>query len=318
MKALVSFVGFALLVPGLAVADDSFETKAQGAIKVAQTDDLVWAITAACDKGDDVQQRQCKVTRDKKAKQLTSTALLVEGDGDALQIGKWSSQKKSVSVTLFACVRCGGVDIEGKPWFVTGSGAPKLDGNRLRAATLYDNARAFKDEAAAATWTKAMANAKFQLVIKVPDAARRKLSVGGRDGLAVDVLAWRVVDPCDGVVVIASVASRPIEPDRQACTQGGGIVIPPDGADALTPAMVSEAMKPVIAAARACASKYKIPGKAKLEITILADGTVEKFTQSGDLEGTPVTKCIEDAMTQAVFPKTKKPRTKIGVPIAFD
>ncbi len=317
MKALVTVLG-AVLLPSLALADESFEAKAQGAIKVAHTDDLVWAITAACDKGDDVQQRQCKVTRDKKAKQLTGAALIVEGDGDALQIGKFNPQKKSVSVTLFACVRCGGVDIEGKPWFVTGSGAPKLDGNRLRATTLYDNARGFANQDAATAWTKAMANARFQLVIKVPEANRRKLSVGGREGLGVDVLAWRVINPCDGTIVLSSVASQPVEPDKLACTQGGGIVIPPDGAEALTPAMVSDAMKPVIAAARACASKYKIPGKTKLEITILADGTVEQFTQQGDFEGTPVAKCIDEAMKQAAFPKTKKPRTKIGFPIAFE
>ncbi len=316
MKALVTLLG-AVVLPSVAVAE-SFESKATGAIKVAHTDDLVWAITATCDKGDDVQQRQCRVTRDKKAKQLTGATLLVEGDGDALQIGKFNPQKKSVSVTLFACVRCGGIDIEGKPWFVTGSGAPKLDGNRLRAATLYDNARGFADQASATAWTRAMANAQFQLVIKVPDPSRRKLSVGGRDGLGVDVVAWRVINPCDGAVVISSVPSQPVEPDKLACSQGGGIVIPPDGADALTPAMVSEAMKPVIASARACASKYKIPGNSKLEITILADGTVEQFKQQGDFEGTPVATCIADAMKQAAFPKTKKPRTKIGFPIAFE
>lgn len=314
MRALVVV---ALLVPSVAVADD-FESKAHGAIKVARADDLLWPIIAACDKGDDVQQRQCKLTRDKKAKQLIGASLLIDGDNDALQIGKWNAAKKSVSVSLMACVRCGNVELDGKPWFVTGSGTPKLDGNRLRAATLYDNAKSFADEAAAAAWTKAMANARFQLVVKVPDANRRSVSVGGRSGLAVDVIAWRVVNPCDGAIVISSVPSKPVEPDRQACTQGGGIVIPPDGAPALTPEMVSEAMKPVVAAARTCAARYKIPGKAKLEITILADGTVETFAQSGDFEGTPTATCIAEAMKLAAFPKTKKPKTKIGYPIAFE
>jgi hypothetical protein len=303
----------ALLAPSV-VAADSFDDKAQGAIKVERTDDLVWAMTAACDKGDDVQQRQCKVVRDKKAKQLAGATLLVDGDSDALQLGKWSPQKKSVSLTLTACVRCTSVDVDGKPWFVAGSGASKVEGSKLRAAVLYDNARPFTDEAAALSFTKAMANAKFQLVVKVP----RKATVSGRDALSVDIVAWRVVNPCDGAVVISSVPSGPIEPDKKLCAQSGGVVIPSDATiEALTPAMVSEAMRPVLSASRACFDKYKMAGKTKLEIVILADGTVETFAQSGDFEGTPTAQCISEAMAKAAFPKTKKPKTKIGFPITL-
>jgi hypothetical protein len=317
MKALVLLA--ALLAPSLAVAD-SFEAKAQGAVRVARTDDLVWAITAACDKGDDVQQRQCRIVRDRKARTLMGATLWIEGDSDALEIGKWSAAKKSVGVTLSACVRCTGIAIDGSSWFVMGAGNPRLEGSKLRAPVLYDNARQFPDEAAAQGWTKAMANARFQLLVKVPtDVTKRRFVTGGKDGLALEILAWRVVNPCDGSIVISSVPSGSAEPDKTKCTTAGGVVIPPDAsADALTPSMVSDAMKPVVSAARACFEKFRMSGKAKLEITILADGTIEKFVQKGDFDGTPTAKCIDDAMAKVAFPKTKKPTTKIGFPITLN
>ena len=239
-------------------------------------------------------------------------------------VGKWSPAKKSVTVTLSACIRYGGLDVEDKSWFVMGAGTPRFEGGKLRAGTLYDNSRQFPDEAAANAWTKALAAAKFQLLVKVPDGARRRMAVSGKqagtiDGLALDIVAWRVLDPCDGAVVISSVPSGPIEPDKKACVQTGGVVIPPDASfDALTPAMVSEAMKPVVAASRACFEKFRMSGKAKLEITILADGTIEKFEQKGDFDGSPTAKCIDTAMGKVTFPKTKKPKTKIGFPITLN
>ncbi len=305
--------------PMTAHADDTFEAKAQGAMRIARTDDLVWALIAPCDKGDDVQQRQCRIVRDRKAKALAGATLLVDGDTQALEIGKWSAPKKSVSVQLSACVRCGGVEIDGKPWFVMGGGTPRWESNKLRASTLYDNARQFPDEASATSWAKSMSTAKFQLLVKVPAEGKRRFSVSGKEGLALDIVAWRVINPCDGAIVISSVTSGPVEPDKKMCAATGGVVIPSDAStDALTPAMVSDAMKPVVTAARACFAKFRMSGKAKLEITILADGTVEKFDQNGDFTGSPTAKCIDDAMAKVTFPKTRKPKTKIGFPITLN
>lgn len=317
MRALAACIP---LVVSSAAFADSFETAAQGAVAVAHPEDLVWAVTAPCDQGDDVQQRQCRITRDRKAKQLVGATLLIDGDADALAIGAWSAAKKSVAVTLSACIRCRPIDVDGKPWFVTGSGAPRSDGaNKLKAAVLYDNARQFVDEAAATAWTKAMARARFQLLVRVPTENRRRFAVAGKDGLALDVLAWRVINPCDGSIVLASLPAKAVEPDRRLCAEAGGVVIPADATlEALTPAMVSEAMRPVVSAARACSARLKLTGKTKLEITILADGSIEKFEQRGDFDGTPLATCIADAMTRISFPKTKKPKTKIGFPVSLN
>ncbi|MBA2540269.1 MAG: hypothetical protein H0V17_11580 [Deltaproteobacteria bacterium] len=309
-----------LLAASPAFAEDTFEAKAQNAIRVARTDDLVWAMTASCDKGNDIHQRQCRLVRDRKAKTLIGPTLWIEGDSDALEIGKWSGAKKSVSVALSACVRCSGVDVDGRAVYVMGAGAPKWENNKLRATALYDNARPFPDEAAAMSWSKSVANAKFQLLVKVaPDASKRRFAVSGKDGMQLEILAWRVVKPCDGSIVLSSVPSGQVEPDKKACTTTGGIVIPADAsADALTQSMVSDAMKPVVAAARSCFQKFRMSGKAKIEISILADGSVEKFEQKGDFDGSPTAKCIDDAMAKVTFPKTRKPKTKIGFPITLN
>jgi hypothetical protein len=311
----IAIVLAAVLAPALAHAEE-FETKSQGAVKVTRHDDLVWSLTAACDKGDDVQQRQCRVVRDRRAKSLTGVTLWVVGDRDALDVGKWNPQKKSSTVTVAACVHCGGVDVDGQTWSIVGSGGTRTEGGKLRGAVLYDNARAFPDEAAATAWTKSLASTRFELLVKVPDKRTTQ-----KNTLAVDIVAWRVVNACDGSIVLSSVPSAAGEPDKKACAAAvaanPNVVVPLDGAAALTPGMVQEAMRPVVATARGCFAKMKVAGRAKIEITINGDGTVAKHEQTGDFVGTPTGKCIDEAMRTVVFPKTKKPTTKIGFPIVL-
>ncbi|MBS1120702.1 MAG: hypothetical protein H6Q90_2930 [Deltaproteobacteria bacterium] len=298
-------------------AEDTFEARADGAIRFRRLDDLVWAVTTPCDQGDDVAQRQCRQIRDRKVKSIAGATLIVDGDSDAFELGRWNAAKKSVSVTLAACVRCGGVEVDGRTWHVMGTGtAPRFEGGKLRVGMLHDNARAFSDEASAIAWIKSVKSHKVQLLVKVPD--KRRFQVAGKDGIQLEITGWRVINPCDGSIVIASPASQSVAPDRQACSAGGGEgVAASDGAEVLTPSMVQDAMKPVVEAANACFERLGVAGKAKLEISINGDGTVARYDQSGDFEGTPTGQCIDTAMRKVQFPKTKKPKTKIGYPIVL-
>lgn len=61
---------------------------------------------------------------------------------------------------------------------------------------------------------------RVQLVLKVP--ARPRWQVAGKDGLAFELVAYRVIKPCDGAVVVASAGSGPAAPDKQACPAAGG------------------------------------------------------------------------------------------------
>ncbi len=316
---LVAAVALICSMAPRAHAEDTFEARAKDGVRIRRLDDLVWALTAACDKGDDVQQRQCRQIRDRKLKALAGATLVLDGDADAFELGRWNAAKKSVSVTLSACVRCGGVELEGRTWHLMGSGTPpRFEGGKLRAGTLHDNARAFSDEASATAWIKSLKSHGVQLLVKVPD--KRRFQVSGKDGLQLDIVGWRVINPCDGSIVIASPASGSVAPDKQACNADGGGASSGAGgagADALTPAMVQDAMKPVVDAANACFERLGVAGKAKLDVTINGDGTVARFDQSGDFEGTPTGECISSAMRKVEFPRTKKPKTKIGYPIVL-
>ncbi|MEO8701182.1 MAG: hypothetical protein ABI867_14120 [Kofleriaceae bacterium] len=303
-----------LALCGTASAEDTFEARAHGATRASRLDEIVWAVSATCEKGDDVQQRQCRQVRDHKLKELAGATLLVDGDPAAFELGPWNAAKRSIAVTFAACVRCAAIEVEGKPWHIVGTtAAARLENGKLRAARLHDTARTFADEATAKQWTRGIRNVRVQLLVKLP--AKPRTQVAGKDALQLEITAWRVMNPCDGSAVIAGggVAGGSMEPDQKAC---GADPTPPDGLpEQLSMEMVAEAMKPVDAAARACFKQYTVAGKAKLELVINADGTVARADQLGDFKGKPTGSCIDLAVKKLVFPKTRKPKTKIGYPI---
>jgi hypothetical protein len=314
--ALVAF-GVALVAFGAAArADDTFESKAASAQRVHRVENLVWALTAPCDQGDDTEQRQCRFVRDRRAAELTGQMLLVDADRDAFEVGAWDAHKKSAPLLLSTCIRCAGVEIDGKTWYVVGSGAaPRPEGGRLRGARLGDTARAFADEAAAKSYAARIANARVQLIVKVP--AKPRWSDGGRQGIYLDVIGYRVVAPCDGAVIFASPTSEPIEADKAACNAIQSKKPSEDAPklDELTPSAIAEALRPVVNAANQCFNQHGVAGTAKLKLTVNGDGTIAKYEQQGDFEGTPTGKCIDKAIERAAFPRTKRPVTSFVFPV---
>ena len=81
---------------------------------------------------------------------------------------------------------------------------------------LHDSSRQFASEGAATAWRTAVARPRVQMVIKVPE--RKRWTVAGKEGLLVEVQAYRVVVPCTGVVVLASPTAGNALPDKKACT----------------------------------------------------------------------------------------------------
>jgi hypothetical protein len=218
MRALIVLP---LLLAATAHADDTFEAKASGAQKLGRIEGLVWAFTSPCENGDDTQQRQCRRVRDARAAELAGATLIVDADKDAFTVGAWSAQKKSLPLTLASCIRCTGVEVDGKTFFVfaakEGNAAPKLAGGKLQTGLLYDNAKQFADEAAAKAFATSLGNARVQLIVKVP--AKPRIAVDGKSAIALDLVGYRVVSPCDGSVVLASPASGPVEADKKQCAK---------------------------------------------------------------------------------------------------
>ncbi len=326
MKALVTNLALALLTLGSRAhaEDETFATKAQGAQRLHRIEGLVWAATAVCDAGDDVQQRQCRRVRDDRYKQLSAGTWIVDADTDAFEVGAWNGAKKSVPISLSACIRCAGVEVDGKTWYVTGGAAPHFaphfESGKLKAVALHDNARAFADAATAAMWSKAVASARVELLVKL--AAKPRWSTEGKSGLALEVLAYRVVTPCDGTVILSSPPSAPLEPDKRACAAGAPH---PSVAEAeagpqveqLTASIIDGAMQPVVDAAWKCYGQFAVIGKARLKITVTAEGGIGTYEQQGDFSSTPTGACIDKAMAKAHFPRVKKTKTTILFPITL-
>ena len=308
-----AFIILALLAASPALANDTFEAKAQGAQPLKRIESLVWALTAACDAGDDTQQRQCRRVRDARASELVGATLLVEADKDAFDVGAWSAQKKSVPLSLRACVRCAGVELDGKTYYVVADPVARFKGGKLEAAPLHDNAKAFSDETAANAFAKAAGNARVQMVVKVP--ARPKLTVDGKPVIALDLVAYRVFSPCDGSIVLARPASGPAEADKKQCGPVTKTAATGPTLAQLTPAMIHDAMKPVVAKGAACFEKFGVAGKAKLKITIAGDGTIVKYEQQGDFANTPTGGCIDEAIKNVTFPRSKKAKTSVTFPL---
>ena len=307
-----------LALPRAARADESFEAKAAGAQRIHRIEGLVWALTAPCDGGDDVAQRQCRHVRDGRAAELAGQTLLVDADADAFEIGDWSPQKKSVPITLSACIRCLGVEVGGKNYYVVGAGVPPhFEANRLKVATLHDNARAFPDEAAAKAWARQVSNVHVQLLVKIP--AKPRWSDQGKDGIVLDVVGYRVFTPCDGAIIAASPASSAAEADKKQCgpVMSGATEDTPE-VEQLTAALIDTAMKPVVDAAHECYGHFAVTGKAKLKLTIAGDGSITKYEQQGDFTNTNTGACIDRAIKKAKFPRVKKPKTTIIFPIILN
>jgi hypothetical protein len=314
MRLLLAAAIVAGTVQG-ARADETFESK--GGQRIRDVADLAWALTATCEAGDDVQQRQCRLVRDARQKQLAGTTLLVDAKPAAFEVGAWSPAKKSIALSLSACIDCGGVAVAGKTYFLTGANAqPVSDGARVKtAARLLDTTRTFPDEATAKAWLKVVGAARVQLLVKVPDKGAR-WQVGGKEGLALDIIGYRVYGACEGTVIVASPPSGNVEPDKTACAKADGSAdFQMEGEPGeLTSRQVNDTLAPVVAAARGCFARDKIAGTARLELTIAADGSVAKYAQKGDFQNTPTGRCIDDAMRKVRFPKASS-RANMVYPI---
>jgi hypothetical protein len=300
---------------GTASADDTFESLAASAQKIKRIDDVIWALTAKCDGGTDTEQRQCRRIRDVRAAELKNATLLVDGDRDAFKVGEWSAAKKSAPLSVLSCIRCGGIDVEGKAWFVAGTRdanqPPRFQAGKQVGNLLEETTKQFSDAAAAKKYSESVATARVQFVLRVPQ--NPVWTDSNKQGIAFEVLAYRVYSTCDGSVVVAKPKAGPGDIDKRACAG-----IPPVGVevDELTPAMIKESLKSTLESATAsCQAKHQGQGKGKLKLQIGPDGTITSSKLEGELAGTETAKCIEDAVKNAKLPKSKKPKTSCAVPI---
>jgi hypothetical protein len=306
-----------------ATPPQTFDELVATATPIARTDlaGWAWALTAACDQGDDLAQRQCRVVRDARATAERGQTYVIDGEPTAFMAGAFDPIKKSVSITVRGCIACAPVDVAGKKLFIVSNKAAPTDvGGTLQAALIHETARVFVDEDTANQWRNEVApRLKVQLVFAVP-AGNPTWSRNGKDGVAVQVLGFRVHDPCDGGIVCASPTAQKLDPDKKACGTVEEAVTQPDDdvkADRLEPWMIQQALAPALALAQQCHDTYGVDGQTKLKITINGDGSIAVLEQVGDFNDTPTGACLAKAVKTVTFPKTRKAKTSVTYPIVL-
>lgn len=328
--------GIAFLTSGVFVAlaatpahagDPSFEALAKDADALSRADlaGLVWSLTASCNDGDELEQRQCKAARDARAAEVRGKSFVVDGDGTAFAMGAFKADTKSAPITLRGCIAC--AEPIGGLYLVSSKAAPSFEGATAEAAAVHESARTFKDEAASKRWATRLPQLRTQFVVKIAAAAGGMWERDGKKGLALDILAFRVFDPCDGGIVCASPPSGKGPADSKTCGESvvEGEPKPKDEPVDEGPVLPAQldakdiklAMKPMVEAAKECFETYGVAGSAKMIYSVSGDGSILTYELTGDFVDTPTGKCIDKAAKAITFPKSKKKKFGFSYPLTL-
>lgn len=165
------------LLPVPAQPRNDFDRAAQTAERVPHIEDLVWALVAPCDTGDDLRQRQCRHARDARLAEYTGKTLHVGVESSGLVGGDKLGRANE-------CIRCDGVEIDGKRYYVTMT-KPNPPPQPINQYTFAE------------------------FLVTIP--AHPRWSAGGATGIALDVGNWVQIDASP---VIPNRGASPDPPDE--------------------------------------------------------------------------------------------------------
>jgi hypothetical protein len=318
--SLVSFAaGAAPVTTPPPVPDEpaSYDDQSMAALAVgaSELEGLAWAATAACADGDELARRQCRVVRDARLERGRAAVLRVTGDRGALEIGAWDAAGQGLPIIVRGCVACvATVDVGGSARHLAAvDGALVVEGGVLRGAVVHRSTRLFSSEAAAERWQVEVApRLVTELLVRLPPASAPRPA---GDAVAIEVVGFRVHDPCSGAVVASSAQADPVRADPGRCGKAPEKPVRTAVPDQLSTADIREALAPAEVAARACFERYGVAGAAQFRISIADTGAVLAVTQAGDFVDTPTGACIEVGVKAARFPRTRRARSSITYPI---
>ena len=309
----------------------SFDDVSAGATRLDRdgVGGILWSLHASCDDGDELERRQCEAVKEARARRVAGRSFIVPGDVSAFTVGAWDADSKSLPLALAGCVACAEpISIAGTPLYVVSNkAAPTFKGAVAHAAVIHETDRKFKSEQEAIEWrTQVVPRLKTEFVVKIA-GDKSKWKREGKEGIAVEVVGFRVYDPCNGGIVCAYPKSSKAAIDRAACgdavVEGEADKKPKEVApkekipEQLTAAEIKKVMKSVRTAADQCFANYGVPGDSKLHVTVAADGAVVAVEVTGDFTGTPTGTCLEEAVKATTFPKTQKSRQSFKYPIVL-
>ncbi len=287
---------------------------------------LFWSFTASCEKlADDLARRQCEGVRAGRRDQVAEATFFVEAAPDALRIGEFDAKKKALPVELTGCIACA-TPADGV-YLVGGKGKIEVKGGGVQAPVLASFAVPAASTEALARWHEdVLPRLKVELLFKVP-AQGFSWTEGKARGYRLDVIGYRVWDPCNGNVLLASPRSDKQRGDKKLCkgelvAEDTGPKPPrepeppkePELPNALDPSQIRNALEPAKFAAGKCFEAYGVPGVANVRITFNNEGAIVALEQKGDFVDTPTGTCIEKAIRAISFPPSKKKKTAIDYP----
>lgn len=287
---------------------------------------LFWSQTADCGKvSGDMAQRQCKAIAAARKAQLGEATFKVSVARGAISVGDYNDKNRAVSVSLEGCVACeqplevGG----GKVFVVAGEGAVSAKGGGIAIKPFHTVDIKVKNQPDADRFVRDVGpRLAAELVVKL-GSAPKSWKVGGAAGYRLELVGFRLYDPCDGAVHAAKPPSSSLAPDKRFCS--GEPVKADEPAPAkvdkkpelprrLSPTQIRDGLEPARQAARKCFEAYGVPGTARFRITIAGSGEVIGMQEKGDFVGTPTSKCIRQAVKTVTFPASRKARTTIDYP----
>ena len=292
---------------------------------------LMWAQGDHCSKlTNDVDRRQCNGVKEGRLEQLEGATFLVVGDGGALSIGAYNEKTKSASVSIAPCLACEQpINVDGEELYVVGGSKFAVTGGKVNASAV---------KATTATWAsqakydkylqKVLPRLRSEFIVSVGKAKRWKKA--GSVGVTVEVVGWRVYDPCKGKVIMSSPKSGDVSPDKRACGKSDEPKEPvatkpkdppkpkkPKVPYKLTPFQINPYMSPVRKAAQKCFEAYGVAGKSTYSITFNNEGKIVKVVEKGDFKDTPTGTCIRKSIDGVVFGKMRMKSMSFDFPVVL-
>jgi hypothetical protein len=299
---------------------DSLAAATAGTISRADLLGLAWATSAPCTDGDDAEQRLCRAVRDRRLATVRAGTWLIDGDSGALTVGEWTAADKLITVSIAGCMAC--VEPPGGLYVVSAAAAPAFAGAVAQGASVHTSSITLADAVTAKRFRARVPALRTQFVVRVSAAGGGLWTREDKRGLALDVLAARAYDPCDGSVVVSTVPAGTGPVDASTCPAKVDTPTRPDRRNepelpqALTSKDIRAAMAPVLEAASTCYDAYGVMGRAKLTYTVGGDGSIIAYEQDGDFLDTPTGTCLDKAARAVTFPKTKKKTFTFSYPVS--
>jgi hypothetical protein len=312
--ASVVFLALALVVAAPAAAEEkaTFDSLAAASSRSDLTSELEALIMRCDDETEDRERRICEeVLRERQAK-ARQQAILVSIDPPHVT----PRGARGWILRLTGCLLCGDPPLlAGKVRRLTAFDPlpvkPAAKGDKgepgPRFANLAEIVVPEPNETDRPAVESSLKRLRAQAIVKL--RAPRTWSQGDVHGIAIETVAWRVLDPCSGKVYVShpvSVIQLP-QTDDPACKaeKKAAAAAPakaPVVAERLTAADIERALAPVRVHARGCFQRFRVRGLVNLGIDIRPDGTVKMVRSSGSLVDTPSAECVRSAALRVRFP----------------